>query len=239
MSRPHALAYSRGVASEVTVTVVDGYAVARVGLKALIDAAPGMRFVGEAATCEEAVRRVGLDSPDVVVMNLRLPDGSGVDACRAIKQSWPNIAVLMFTAYADPDALLDSVDAGASGYLLKRVDADAIVEGIRRVAAGEQLFGPELDGALALRVREGHTALGKLGALSPQEQRVLSHLEKGKSNRTIATEMCLSERTVKNYVSHILTKLGMESRTEVAAFAIAAAAKRATVYPDQEWHLEG
>jgi len=217
------------------IVLVDDHDVVRAGLKALFDAADDLEVVGEAGTSTDAIRRAGLDSPDVVVLDVRLPDGSGIDACREIKTRWPATQVLILTSYADNNALLEASDAGASGYILKRVDAGGLIDAVRKVAHGDHAFGDALDAALASRVRAGNLNDSKLDSLSLQERRVLDLLAEGKTNKEIAQEMFLSDKTVKNYVSHMLTKLDMSSRTEAAAYAASVKAERKTRYPAEDW----
>ncbi len=217
------------------VVLVDDHDVVRQGLTSLLDNEHDLHVVGEADTAAEAIRRVGLDSPDVVVMDMRLPDGSGIDACREIKERWPETQVLILTSYADDDALIKAFDAGASGYVLKRVDGKGLIDAVRRAGNGEHVFGAVLDSALAARIRSnGHNG-DKLDRLSLQELKVLDLLAEGKSNKQIAEEMFLSDKTVKNYVSHILAKLEMSSRAEAGAFAATIAAQRCARYPAEEW----
>jgi len=217
------------------IVLVDDHDVVRAGLKALFDAAGDLEIVGEASTSAEAIRRTGLESPDVVILDVRLPDGSGIDTCREIKKRWPSTSVLILTSYADEDALLESSDAGASGYILKRVDASGLIDAVRSVARGEQAFGGALDAALATRIRSHNGRASKIDPLSLQEHRVLDLLGQGMSNKQIAGEMYLSHKTVKNYVSHVLAKLDMSSRTEAAAYAASIASERRTSYPAEDW----
>jgi len=217
------------------IVLVDDHDVVRAGLKALFDGPDDLEVVGEAGTSTDAVRRTGLDGPDVVVLDVRLPDGSGIDACREIKTRWPSTQVLILTSYADNDALLEAYDAGASGYILKRVDAGGLIEAVRTVAKGDHAFGDALDTALASRVRAHGRNDSKLDSLSIQERRVLDLLADGRTNKQIAQEMFLSDKTVKNYVSHMLTKLDMSSRTEAAAYAASVRAERQNRYPAEDW----
>lgn len=217
------------------VVLVDDHDVVRAGLRSLLDAEDTLTVVGEAATAGDALRRVGLDMPDIVVMDIRLPDASGIDACREIKRRWPETTVLILTSYAFDDALMEAFDAGAAGYVLKRVDAEGLVDAVVRVGNGEHLFGEVLDAALAARIRSGGESGTKLDLLSEQERNVLDLLVVGRSNKQIATEMFLSDKTVKNYVSHILAKLGVSSRAEAAAYAAEQTDRSAARYPAEEW----
>lgn len=217
------------------VVLVDDHDVVRAGLRSLFDAEEALTVVGEAGTADDALRRVGLDTPDIVVMDVRLPDGSGIDACREIKKRWPETKVLILTSYAFDDALMEAFDAGAAGYVLKRVDAEGLVDAVVRVGNGEYLFGEVLDAAVAARIRTDGESGTKLDLLSEQERNVLDLLAVGRSNKQIATEMFLSDKTVKNYVSHILAKLDVASRTEAAAYAVDVTGKGAAQYPAEEW----
>ena len=217
------------------VVLVDDHDVVRAGLRSLFDSEDALTVVGEAGTAEEALRRVGLDDPDIVVMDVRLPAGSGIDACRDIKSRWPDTKVLILTSYAFDDALMEAFDAGASGYVLKRVDAAGLVEAVVKVGNGEHLFGEVLDAAVAARVRSKGESGSKLDLLSDQEHKVLDLVATGRSNKQIATEMFLSDKTVKNYVSHILAKLGVASRAEAAAYAADVTNRSDTRYSAEDW----
>jgi DNA-binding NarL/FixJ family response regulator len=217
------------------VVLVDDHDVVRAGLRSLFDAERDLTVVGEAATAQSALRRVGLDTPDIVVLDVRLPDGSGIDVCREIKERWPDTKVLILTSYAVDDILMEAYDAGASGYVLKRVDAAGLIDAVVRVGNGEHLFGEVLDSAVAARIRANGESGSKLDLLSEQERNVLDLLAMGRSNKQIAAEMFLSDKTVKNYVSHILEKLGVASRTEAAAYAAEETNRSAARYPTEEW----
>ena len=220
------------------VVLVDDHDVVRAGLRALLDNENDLDVVGEAGTVEEAIRRVGLVDPDIVIMDLRLPDGSGIDACREIKSRWPQTHVLILTSYADDDALIDAYSAGASGYVLKRVDAVGLIDAIHSVGNGERVFGEVFDSALSARIRSGGDGSNRLDLLSPQERKVLDLVALGKSNKQIAQEMYLSDKTVKNYVSHILAKLELTSRTEAAAYVAKIAAEHSVMYPAEDWSTD-
>jgi DNA-binding NarL/FixJ family response regulator len=193
------------------VLLVDDHHVVRAGLRALLDLTDDIEVVGEAATAKEAIRRVGLDRPNVVVLDVRLPDGDGVATCREIRRRFPGVEVLILTSFADEQALLGAVEAGAAGFELKRADVADLVDDIRRVAAGDRLFTAE-----QLAVIDGETD-PLLGRLSEQEATVAHHIAAGMTNREIADAMYLAEKTVKNYVSSVLTKMGMSRRSQVAA----------------------
>jgi len=220
---------------DIRVVLVDDHEVVRAGLKALLDGQEGIAVVGEAGTAAEGVRRVGYEAPDVVVLDVRMPDASGVEACREIKSRWPDVGVLMLTSYADEEALLSAVMAGAAGYVLKRIDPDALVAAIRRVAAGESLLDPAMTERLLKTMRNQEVEDPLLARLSPQERRILDRIAEGKTNRQIAEELFLAEKTVKNYVSNLLAKMEMKRRSEAAAYAARVASLREHKYPPEDW----
>jgi len=219
----------------VKVLLVDDHEVVRQGLKALLESRGGIEVVGEAGTATEGVRRVGFDSPDVVVMDVRLPDGSGVDACRDIRSRFPDVQVLMLTSYADEEALVAAILAGAAGYVLKRIDGDELIRSVERVAAGESLLDPEMTERLFTRIRDGSHDDPRLARLSPQEHRILEMIAEGKTNREIADHLYLAEKTVKNYVSNLLRKLEMKRRSEAAAYAARVSEQQRYNYPPEDW----
>ncbi|HEX7100647.1 MAG TPA: response regulator transcription factor [Acidimicrobiia bacterium] len=200
------------------VLLVDDHEVVRRGLAAMLSVHDDIEVVGEAGSADEAVRRVGLDQPDVVVMDVRMPDKSGIEACREILAAFPDVRVLMLTSYADEEALMASIMAGASGYVLKRVKGADLIEDIRRVARGESLLDPDMVNRLFDRLRHGTREDPKLAQLTEQERKILDHIADGLTNRQIAEKMFLAEKTVKNYVSTILAKMGMSNRSEAAAY---------------------
>lgn len=218
------------------ILLVDDHEVVRKGIAALLGSQDDMEVVGEASTSDESVRRVGYDDPDVVVMDLRLPDGSGVEACREIRSRFPDVKVVILTSYADEEALMAAILAGASGYLLKRIDADSLVEGIRKVGAGESLLDGEMTDRLFARLRgESPEEDPKLARLTDQERKVLDLIAEGLTNREIADRLFLAEKTIKNYVSNLLAKLEMSRRSEAAAYAARLAARREAEYPPEDW----
>ena len=224
-----------GVVAKTRVLLVDDHEVVRQGLKALVDAQDDLVVVGEAGSAAEAVRRVGFDDPQVVVLDIRLPDASGVEVCREIRERFPQVRVLMLTSFADEEALLGAIMAGAAGYVLKRINSNELVESIRRVGAGESLLDPGMTEKLFRRLRgEEQPDDPLLARLSPQERAILLHIAEGKTNRQIASEMFLAEKTVKNYVSNLLAKLGMHRRSEAAAYMARVSAQKED-YPPEEW----
>lgn len=205
----------------IRVLVVDDHSVVRAGVASYIDGQDDMTLVGEATTCDDAVAAAEELSPDIAVMDIRLEDSSGIDACRKIKESRPATRVVMFTTYADLDLLRGAIDAGASGYVIKRMALQSLVDTIRRVMAGEELV-IDKGAQTALDTGGAEAQLAeRLQRLSPQERRVLSLISDGLTNRQIADELNLAEKTVKNYVSALLHKLDMTRRAEAAAFRAA------------------
>ena len=202
------------------VLIVDDHEVVREGLRSLLNRRRGITVVGEAGSVAEAVEEAARLVPDVVIMDVRLPDGSGVEACREIRQSRPDARVIMLTSYADDEAVFASILAGAAGYLLKQTRGQALAEAIEAVARGGSLLDPIVTQKVLERVR----TLGSggtddvLASLSEQEQKILLLIAEGKTNKEIAEEIFLSDKTVKNYVSSILSKLNLRRRSEAAAF---------------------
>jgi DNA-binding NarL/FixJ family response regulator len=182
--------------------------------------------VGEAASGAEGFRRTGLDEPDVVVMDVRMPDQSGIETCRDILARFPDVRVLMLTSYADEEALMASIMAGASGYVLKKVKGTELVDNILRVAAGESLLDQSMVERLFERLRTGKTDDPRLAKLTDQERTLVSHIARGLTNKQIADEMFLAEKTVKNYVSSVLTKMDMSNRSEAAAYVARAESEK-------------
>jgi two-component system, NarL family, response regulator DevR len=217
------------------VLLVDDHEIVREGLRAMLEAQDGIEVVGEAGTAADAVRRVGFDDPDVVVLDVRLPDGSGVEACREIRQRFPEVKVLMLTSFADEEALMSAIIAGAAGYVLKRIKGHDLVDSIRKVGRGESLLDPDMTERLFRRLRGDEPEDPLLARLSPQERAILEHIAEGKTNRQIAEEMFLAEKTVKNYVSNMLAKLGMHRRSEAAAYMARLSAHKGDDYPPEEW----
>ncbi|MEZ4552556.1 MAG: response regulator transcription factor [Dehalococcoidia bacterium] len=206
---------------ELRVLLVDDHAVVRRGLRALLSQ-PGTAIVGEADTVASAVQEAIRLSPDVVVMDLRLPDGSGIEACREIRAAKPDTKVLILTSYADADALFSAVMAGASGYVLKDLDPSRLQDAVRTVGEGGSLLDPSLTTTLFSRLRRGmtgHPADDVFSVLTPQEDRILDFIADGLTNREIAERLHLSEKTVKNYVSEIYSKLNVERRSQAATMA--------------------
>ena len=202
----------------LAVFLLDDHEVVRTGLRALLEASDDIRVVGEAGTVEEALARIPSTKPDVAILDVRLPDGSGVEVCREVRSGDPEIACVMLTSYADDEALIASIMAGAAGYVLKQVGGLDLIDTIRRAGAGESLLDPGLTERVLERLREGPQIDPRLASLTPQERRILDLIAEGNTNRQIADTMFLAEKTVKNYVSNLLAKLGMERRTQAATF---------------------
>jgi DNA-binding NarL/FixJ family response regulator len=201
------------------VFLLDDHEVVRRGLRSLIESSPDVRVVGEAGTVAEALRRIPPTKPDVAVLDVRLPDGTGVEVCREVRSRYPGIACVMLTSYADDEALVASVMAGAAGYVLKQVGGVDLLDAVRRAGNGQSLLDPGLTERVLARMQEGPVGDPRLVGLTPQERRILDLIAEGCTNRQIAESMCLAEKTVKNYVSNLLAKLGMERRTQAATFA--------------------
>ena len=201
------------------VLICDDHEVVREGLRTLLSRRQDLAVVGEAGTMQEAIDTAAKAKPDVVIMDVRLPDGSGVEACRVIREARPETHVIMLTSYADDEALFASIVAGASGYLLKQTRGQAVVDAIQAVAQGRSLLDPDVTGKVLERVRRGREQEDPaLASLTDQERKVLEQLAEGKTNREIGAVLFLSEKTVKNYVSRILDKLGLSRRAQAAAY---------------------
>jgi len=206
-------------AMTIRVFLLDDHEIVRTGLRSLLESTEDLEVVGEAGTTAEALARIPALRPDVAILDVRLPDGSGVEVCREVRAQMPDTACIMLTSYADDEALFASIMAGSSGYVLKQVGGNSLVDDVRRVAAGESLLDPALTDRVLRRLREGPEEEPLLASLTGQERRILDLIAEGKTNRQIAEEMFLAEKTVKNYVSNLLTKLGMERRTQAASYA--------------------
>jgi two-component system, NarL family, response regulator DevR len=202
----------------VRVFLLDDHEVVRRGLRELLEAEDDLEVVGEAGLAEEAYGRIPATSPNVAVLDVRLPDGDGVEVCREIRSKHPEIACLMLTSFADDEAVYAAIMAGAAGYVLKQVRGTDLVEAIRRVGAGESLLDPAVTTRVLERLRHRDDE-DELGVLTDQERRILDLIAEGLTNRQIGERMFLAEKTVKNYVSNMLAKLGMSRRTEAAAYA--------------------
>jgi two-component system, NarL family, response regulator DevR len=210
----------------VRVFLLDDHDIVRRGLTHLFEVQDDIEVVGEAGTAEEALSRIPPTRPDVALLDVRLPDSDGVEVCREIRSRHPEIRCLILTSFADDEALFDAIMAGASGFLLKQVKSEEIVEAVRLVAKGQSLLDPAVTGRVLERLRKGPEEDERLAKLSPQERNILELIADGLTNRQIADQIHLAEKTVKNYVSNLLTKLGMERRTQAAVYAARLAEQR-------------
>ena len=203
----------------VRVFLLDDHEIVRRGVRELLEANDDIEVVGEAGTAEEGMARIPAVKPDVAVVDMRLPDGNGVEVCREVRSRDESIQCLILTSFADDEALFDSIMAGAAGYLLKQIKGTDLVDAIRRVATGQSLLDPNVTARVLERLRKGPDEDERLRGITDQERRILNLLADGKTNRQIAEEMFLAEKTVKNYVSNLLSKMGMSRRTEAAVYA--------------------
>jgi two-component system response regulator DevR len=204
----------------IRVFLLDDHEVVRRGLKDLLEADGDIVVVGESGLALEAARRIPALRPHVAVLDGRLPDGSGIDVCREVRSAHPEIAALILTSYDDDEALFSAIMAGAAGYVLKQIRGNDLVDAVRRVAAGQSLLDPAVTARVLDRLRSGPEEDKALAPLTDQERRILELIGEGLTNRQIAERMFLAEKTVKNYVSSLLGKLGMERRTQAAVFAV-------------------
>ena len=197
---------------------MDDHEVVRQGVRALLESSGDIVVVGEAANASDAIARIPALRPDVAILDVRVPDGNGIEVCRDVR-SRVGTNCLMLTSYSDDEALFEAIMAGAAGYVLKQVRGTELVTAVKRVAAGESLLDPAITERVLNRLRSHSDEDPRMARLTPQERRILHLIADGMTNRQIAREMHLAEKTIKNYVSNLLTKLGMERRTEAAVFA--------------------
>jgi two-component system response regulator DevR len=202
----------------IRVFLMDDHELVRRGLVDLLKSEADITVVGEAGTAAEAIRRIPSTRPDVALLDGRLPDGSGIDVCREIRSTDPKIRCVILTSFDDDEALFAAIMAGASGYLLKEVGGSNLVAGIRQVAAGHSLIDPAVTQKLLDRLRNPVKETSKLDQLTPREREILNLITDGYTNRQIGEKLYLAEKTVKNYVSILLTKLGMQRRTQAAVY---------------------
>ncbi len=200
----------------IRVYLLDDHELVRRGLRDLLGAEPDVEIVGEAGTAAAARAEIPALRPDVAVLDARLPDGSGIEVCRDVRAQDPSIRALILTSYDDEDALFAAIMAGAAGFVLKQISGSGLVDGIRAVARGESLLDPAATARVMDRMRRGDPRQRQLDVLTPQEQRVLALITEGMTNRQIGAHLRLAEKTIKNYVSSILAKLGLERRTQAA-----------------------
>ncbi|MEO3789553.1 response regulator transcription factor [Nonomuraea sp. B10E15] len=203
----------------IRVFLLDDHEVVRRGVAALLESEDDIEVVGEAGTAESATARIPALRPDVAVLDVRLPDGNGVDVCREVRSQLPGLACLMLTSFADDDALFDAVMAGASGYVLKQIHGSDLVGAVRTVASGQSLLDPQTTAAMLQRLREQAARKDPLAELTEQERHILDLIGEGLTNRQIGERLFLAEKTVKNYVSNLLSKLNMQRRTQAAALS--------------------
>jgi DNA-binding NarL/FixJ family response regulator len=203
----------------ISVFLVDDHEIVRRGLRDLLEAEPDIEVVGEAGTATEAPGRIHALDPDVAVLDVRLPDGNGVEVCREVRSLHPRTACLMLTSFTDDEALFDAIMAGASGYLLKQIKSNDLVKAVRSVAGGASLLDPALTAKVLERLRRGPEQDERLSGLTGQEHRILELIAEGLTNRQIGERLHLAEKTVKNYVTNVLSKMGMTRRTEAAVYA--------------------
>ena len=206
-------------AGPITVFLLDDHEIVRRGVRDLLEAECDIVVIGEAGTAESALRQVPVLRPDVAVLDVRLPDGDGVSVCRDLRSQVPDVACLMLTSFGDEEALVAAVMAGAAGYVLKQIRGVDLVGAVRTVATGASLLGPEVTSQVMRRMQRQGLQADPLATLTPQERRILALIGQGLTNRQIGERMFLAEKTVKNYISTLFTKLGMERRTQAAAYA--------------------
>jgi DNA-binding NarL/FixJ family response regulator len=210
---------TEGAAPGIRVFLLDDHEIVRRGVADVLESDPSITVVGEGRTAAEALSRAPALRPDVAVLDVRLPDGDGVSVCRELRSRMPQLKVIMLTSYSDDEALFEAIMAGASGYLLKQILGQDLVAAVRTVAAGASLLDPGATTAVLERMRRAGEPAGPLGKLTEQERTVLELIGEGLTNRQIGERMFLAEKTVKNYVSHLLAKLGLERRTQAAVLA--------------------
>jgi DNA-binding NarL/FixJ family response regulator len=203
----------------IRVFLLDDHEIVRRGVRDLLDTEPGITVIGEAGTAATALARIPALKPDVAVLDIRLPDGDGVTVCRDLRSKMPQLACLMLTSFSDDEALVDAIMAGAAGYVLKQIRGTDLVGAIRTIASGQSLLDPQAAATVMRRLRDQATATDPLAALTDQERRILALIGEGLTNRQIGDRLFLAEKTVKNYVSALFAKLGMQRRAQAAAYA--------------------
>jgi DNA-binding NarL/FixJ family response regulator len=206
-------------AGPIGVFLLDDHEIVRRGVRDLLESEPGITVVGEAGTAAAALARIPALKPDVAILDVRLPDGDGVTVCREIRSRMPQVACLMLTSFGDDEALFDAIMAGAAGYVLKQIRGTDLVGAVRTIASGQSLLDPEAASRVMRRMRDQAQRSDPLSGLTDQERRILELIGEGLTNRQIGERLFLAEKTVKNYVSSLFAKLGMERRTQAAAYA--------------------
>ena len=209
---------SASTGAAIRLFLLDDHEIVRRGLADLLNSEEDLDVVGEASTCDEAMRRIPAVLPDVAILDGRLPDGSGIEVCRRIREEHPQVRCLILTSYDDDDAIFDAVLAGASGYVLKQIRSSNLVDAVRQVAAGQSLLDPSVTARVLQRIRDGKREDERLAALNAQERKILALIAEGLTNRQIGERLFIAEKTVKNNVSSLLGKLGMQRRTQAAVF---------------------
>jgi DNA-binding NarL/FixJ family response regulator len=208
-----------GNGTKIRVFLLDDHEIVRRGVRDLINAEPGITVIGEAATAASALARIPALKPDVAILDIRLPDGDGVTVCREIRSKMPQLACLMLTSFSDDDALFEAIMAGAAGYVLKQIRGTDLVGAIRTIASGQSLLDPEAASRVMRRMRDQAAPTDPLASLTDQERRILALIGEGLTNRQIGDRLFLAEKTVKNYISALFAKLGMQRRAQAAAYA--------------------
>jgi two-component system, NarL family, response regulator DevR len=204
---------------KIRVYLLDDHEIVRQGLRTLLESTGDIEVVGESGSAQEAAHRIPSLKPDVAVLDGRLPDGSGIEVCREVRSVDPGIHALILTSYDDDEALFAAIMAGASGYILKEIRGNDLVGAVRQVAAGNSLIDPALTARVLARLRHPDAVAPEFASLTAQEIKIVTHIAEGLTNRQIGEEMSLAEKTVKNYVSNVLAKLGVERRTQAAVLA--------------------
>lgn len=203
----------------IRVFLVDDHELVREGIRSLLESDEGIEVVGEASSAAEALSRIPLANPDVAILDVRLEDGNGIDVCREVRSLMPELVCLILTSFADDEALYASIMAGAAGYVLKQIRARDLIDDVRKVAGGASLMDPRMVAKVIDRITNPPPADVRFSSLSPQERRILGLIAEGKTNRQIAEAMFISEKTVKNYTTALLSKLKVHNRTEAAIYA--------------------
>jgi DNA-binding NarL/FixJ family response regulator len=220
VTNPASSSASDGEAGKpIAVFLLDDHEIVRKGVRDLLESEPDIRVAGEAGTASSALARIPALKPDAAVLDVRLPDGDGVSVCREIRSRMPEVACLMLTSFGDDEALFDAIMAGAAGYVLKQIRGTDLVGAVRTVASGQSMLDPRAASQLMARLRDQSARHDPLAGLSGQERRILELIGEGLTNRQIGERVFLAEKTVKNYVSALFAKLGMERRTQAAAYA--------------------
>jgi len=219
---------------QIRVFLLDDHEIVRRGVRELLESSPDITIVGEAGTASSALARIPPLHPDVAVLDVRLPDGDGITVCRDIRSRMPEVACLMLTSFGDDQAIFDAIMAGAAGYVLKQIRGTDLVGAVRTVASGESMLDPEAASRVMKRMREQAPRTDPLAGLTGQERRILELIGEGLTNRQIGERMFLAEKTVKNYVSALFAKMGMERRTQAAAYAARAFAEEQHSDPEHQ-----